>query len=205
MELFRARNTWRYCIQKQIKEIARDLRSLDEQKTQQADPNAFMKILNRRVKAPEALREHGNMLYDYVLGFQDEQTGKIRYREMALDLLTFNYDKETNEGILPRSQASISSGAYSIPGVKEVKNVFTDDYTVVNSKQVPQNQVEIIEKKLVKLNRILKSKFANKEAFQKSLTEKAGADENGNLNVDDFKSYIVDQCREELISRQVTK
>ena len=111
---------------------------------------------------------------------------------MALDLLTFNYDKETNEGILPRSQASISSGAYSIPGVKEVKNVFTDDYIVVNSKQVPQNQVEIIEKKLVKLNRILKSKFANKEAFQKSLTEKAGADENGNLNVDDFKSYIVD-------------
>jgi len=52
-------------------------------------------------------------------------------------LLAFIYDKETNEGILPRSQASISSGAYSIPGVKEVKNVFNDDYTVVNSKQVP--------------------------------------------------------------------
>jgi hypothetical protein len=31
-----------------------------------------MKVVNRRVKAPEALKEHGNMLYDYVLGFQDE-------------------------------------------------------------------------------------------------------------------------------------
>jgi hypothetical protein len=69
LELFRARNTWRYCIQKQIKEIARDLQSLDEQRTFQADPNAFMKVVNRRIKAPEALKEHGNMLYDYVLGF----------------------------------------------------------------------------------------------------------------------------------------
>lgn len=42
------------------------------------------------------------------------------------------------------------------------------------------------------MNRVLKGKFANKDAFQKSLTEKAGADENGNLNVEDFKTYIVD-------------
>lgn len=71
----------------------------------------------------------------------------------------------------------------------------------MNSKYVPQNQVEMIEKRLVKLNRVIKGKFPNKEAFQKSLIEKAGADENGNLNVDDFKSYVVDQCREELINR----
>lgn len=63
----------------------------------------------------------------------------------------------------------------------------------------------MIEKRLVKLNRVLKGKFPSKEAFQKSLIEKAGADENGNLNVDDFKAYVVDQCRDELISRQVTK
>ncbi len=100
----------------------------------QADPNAFMKVINRRVKAPEALKEHGNMLYDYVLSFQDDQTGKIRYKDMADDILTFNYDKETNEGIMPRSQASVSDGAYSIPGVKAVKNVFNDDYIVVNGR-----------------------------------------------------------------------
>jgi hypothetical protein len=58
---------------------------------------------------------------------------------MADDLLAFNYDKETNEGILPKSVASVSSGAYSIPGVQPVKNVFNDNYTVVNAKQVPQN------------------------------------------------------------------
>ena len=39
---------------------------------------------------------------------------------MADDILAFNYDQETNEGILPKSSASVSSGAYSIPGVKPV-------------------------------------------------------------------------------------
>jgi hypothetical protein len=53
---------------------------------------------------------------------------------MADDLLKFNYDRETNEGILPKSAASVSSGAYSIPGVQPVKNVFNDSYTVVNAK-----------------------------------------------------------------------
>jgi hypothetical protein len=49
----------------------------------------------------------------------------------------------------------------------------------------------MIEKRLVKLNRVLKGKFPGKDAFQKSIQEKAGADVNGNLNVDDFKAYIV--------------
>jgi len=37
------------------------------------------------------------------------------------------------------------------------------------------------------------------------LKDKTGVDVNGNLNVDDFKTFIVDQCREELIQRKVTK
>jgi len=37
------------------------------------------------------------------------------------------------------------------------------------------------------------------------LKEGAGADANGNLNVDDFKQFMVEQCREELIARKVTK
>ena len=56
---------------------------------------------------------------------------------MASDLATFNYDHETNEGILPRSSGSISSGKYSISGVATAKNIFNDDYFVVDSKQVP--------------------------------------------------------------------
>lgn len=102
----------------------------DPERSYQADPNAFMKVINRRVVVPHTLKEHQEMLYDYVQEFIDDSTGKVCYKEMANDLAHFNYDKETNEGILPKSSASISSGAYSIAGVEPKSNVFTANYIV---------------------------------------------------------------------------
>lgn len=55
------------------------------------------------------------------------------------------------------------------------------------------------------MNRILKNKYSKQDKFEQVLKDGAGADENGNLNVDDFKAFLVDQCREELIARKVTK
>lgn len=135
--MFRERNSWRNCIKKQITAIVRDLQHQEADSNFMADPNVFMKVMNRRVKVPQLLKDKTEMLYDYVLSFQDENTGKICYREMANDLNTFNFDQETNEGILPRSSGSISSGAYSIAGVQPAKNIFNSDYTVVDSKRVP--------------------------------------------------------------------
>lgn len=57
----------------------------------------------------------------------------------------------------------------------------------------------------MKINRFIKDKFVNQAAFEKNLKEKAGVDQNGNLTLDDFKAYMVDQCREELIARKVSK
>lgn len=37
------------------------------------------------------------------------------------------------------------------------------------------------------------------------MKEKAGFDANGNLSLDDFKAFVVDSCREELIARRVSK
>lgn len=159
--MFRQRNTWRDLIKKQIKEICSELQQNDTDRSHSVDPSLFMKVINKRIEVPHQLRDHTNMLYDYVLSFQDERSGKICYKEMASDLQAFNFDKETNEGILPRSAHSISDGAYSIAGVAPKRNVFNDDYLVVNSKQVPQNQVELIEKRLVKVNRFIKDKFVN--------------------------------------------
>lgn len=65
--------------------------------------------------------------------FQDEASGKIRYREMANDLRGFNYDKETNEGVIPRSANSISSGRRSYFGAIVQRNVFDDGMTVLDS------------------------------------------------------------------------
>lgn len=139
MEMFRQRNKWRDLIKKQMVDICHELRQNDKERSNQVDPNFFMKVINKRVEVPHQLRDHTNMLYDYVLSFQDKVTGKICYREMSNDLQAFNFDQETNEGILPKSAHSISDGAYSISGVQPRKTIFDDGYVVLDSKKVPQN------------------------------------------------------------------
>ena len=122
---------------------------------------------------------------------------------MSRDLQSFNYDEETNHGVLPRSEASISDGAYSLAGAEPRKNVF-DNYTILDAKRVPQNVGESIEKKLIKMNRVLQRKFPAKKDFEAALL-KHDVDKNGNLSVDELKSFVVETCREELISRDVSK
>ncbi len=175
----------------------------DEQKTNQSDPNTFIKVVRNRVKESAQIKEHQDMLYDYALQFQDPATGKIDYKRMTRDLQAFNYDEETNHGVLPRSEASISDGAYSLAGAEPRKNVF-DGYTILDAKRVPQNLGESIEKKLIKMNRVLQRKFKDRAEFETAL-RKHDVDKNGNLSVDELKAFVVETCREDLIARDVSK
>lgn len=137
LEKLRCRNMWRQCIKTNLNDITKDLLVLDKDRSYTADPRDFMKVIDRRTKISEAMKNNQNELIEYILDFQDQETGKINYNAMASDLHAFNYDRETNEGILPKSQNSITSGAYSIQGVQQQKDVFTDDYVVLNSQVVP--------------------------------------------------------------------
>lgn len=85
------------------------------------------------------------------------------------------------------------------------KTVFNADFDIYDTKRIPQNQLEQIEKRVVKMNRLMKDKFKNQDALQKCLKAQASADANNNLNVDDFKAFVVEQCRDDLIERRVNK
>jgi Ca2+-binding EF-hand superfamily protein len=176
----------------------------DADKSLTVDPNHLMRIIEKRVEVPHQLREHKDMLYDYIREFCDDQTGKIHYAVMARDLQQFNFDKETNFGIVPRSAQSISSGKHSIQAVDPKRTVFNSNFDVYDTKRIPQNQLEQIEKRVVKMNRLFRDKFKTEANLQASL-QKVPADANQNLNVDDFKAFVVEQCREELIERKVSK
>ena len=53
---------------------------------------------------------------------------------------------------------------------------------------MPQNVIENIERRLIKMNRKLKIKFnQSQEAFEKKLYEDVQADANGNISVDQLK------------------
>ena len=208
LDKLRLRNQWRACLQRNLQNITKDLLALDEDKTYMADPRDLMKVLEKRANMSTAMKydqEKRDELHEYLMMFQDEQSGKIRYTDMALDLRCFNYDMETNEGILPKTPNSISSGARSYFGAVVAKNVFNDDYVVLDSQQVPANKLEAIERHLQRVNRHLQDKFGTAEAFEKYLREKVDADKNGNISVDEFKFLIKDTLADQVIQRRLTK
>lgn len=125
---------------------------------------------------------------------------------MASDLKNFNYDMETNYGILPKSsRGSISSGRHSYFGSMAQKNVFNDDLVIVDSSKVPASKLEQIERHLVKVNRHLQDKFGSQQKFDKFLREKIDLDKNGNIDVEEMKILMRETCQEELLQRKLTK
>ena len=74
---------------------------------------------------------------------------------MAADLRGFNYNGETNEGIVPKSANSISSGRRSYFGALAHRNLLNNDMTVLDSQSVPANKLDTIERNLIRVNRFL--------------------------------------------------
>ncbi len=67
---------------------------------------------------------------------------------------------------------------------------------------MPQPQYDRIEKGLVRVSRYIKRHFAQSEHLSQRLGERGS---NGKVDVRDLKSFIVDACRDELISRDLSK
>ena len=153
------RNKWRAAIQRNLPNITKDLLVVDTEKTYSVEPKEMMKVLERRMHTTTAMQQNKEELHEYLMQFHDDKTGKISYTDMALDLRNFNYDKETNLGIMPKSQRSISSGRYSYFGNVAQKNVFNDDFTVLDSQKIPANKLDLVEKQMIKVNRHLQDKF----------------------------------------------
>ena len=208
LDKLRLRNQWRAVLQRNLQNITKDLLVVDSEKTHQADPRELMKVLEKRAQMSTSMKydeEKRSELHEYLMMFQDEQTGKIRYVDMAADLRSFNYDLETNEGILPKTPNSISSGRHSYFGAAVQRNVFNDDYVVLDSQSVPANKLEAIERHMHRVNRHLVDKFGDKAKFETYLRERVDADKSGNISVDEFKILIKDCLAEEVISRRLTK
>ena len=106
---------------------------LDTEKTYMAEPRELMRVLEHRMHTTTAMQQEKDELHEYLMMFADEASGKIKYTEMAADLRGFSYNMETNEGIIPKSANSISSGRRSYFGALVQRNVFNDDLIVLDS------------------------------------------------------------------------
>ena len=104
---------------------------MEGQDAEQVDPATLIRAIEKSVNVPHALQTNMDSLCQYMAGFQDDNTGKINYRAMAQVLENFNFKAEANE-LPPRSGNSLTSGAFSIMGAEQPRNVFDDDYIVLD-------------------------------------------------------------------------
>lgn len=176
----------------------------------------MLKVVNKRVQIPKFVttdsegREMENpnqLIVQYAQKFQGEN-GKIDYKGMIDDLMNFDYIKsQYEEGgyQVAQSHHSQRSGMTDAIDYREPKSIFDEDYIVLDQKKVPQNMIEQIENRMVKVNRRLKKQFGDQAAFEKKVKESVQADANGNVSVDHLRDFILELCEKDLIDRRIYK
>jgi hypothetical protein len=198
-----------------LKNVTNDLLRIDEKRTYTVDLNDMLKVLNRRVQIPQfvtadsegrQLKNPNSIVIKYAQKFSGEN-GKIDYKGMVDDLMNFDYIKEQydDRGSQPNSSASMRSGMTDAQNYKEPKSIFDDDYIVLDQKKVPQNMIEQIENRMIKVNRRLKMQFGDQATFEKKVKEVVESDTNGNVSVDHLRDFILDLCEKDLIDRRIYK
>lgn len=71
------------------------------------------------------------------------------------------------------------------------KTIYDDEYIVLDQKKVPQNVIESIENKMIRMNRRIKRKFGTKEKWEEEFKKEQKPDKNGNVSVDQLKDFIL--------------
>ncbi len=129
-------NQWKFFLQKNLNNIAIDLLTVDSDREYVVDVKDFMRVIERRAKIPQYLKESENkgLLHEFIGGYMDEQ-GKVDYRGLVEELRQFNYEEANNKkadsnDYLESTKASFSKTPNE---VKKRKTIFEDDYIVLDS------------------------------------------------------------------------
>jgi hypothetical protein len=181
----------------------------DFDKTYKVLYNELLQLIEKKVKAPHSVSQESEYLKEYVKRFFDKTCGKIDYRDMILDLYAFDYHKamKSEGSAVPPSHGSTrseESSQHPAP-YSEPKSMHEDDFIVLDSKKVPQNVIEKIEKRTIRMNRKLKRVFKSKEEVDKLVAEQVKPDANGNVSVDQLRDFVLSLCEEDLVSRKLSK
>lgn len=137
--------------------------------------------------------DEAQVLVQSAKGVDNQNEANLSVEEYANFLFATSEDINVNmKNLTPMGDDKIPLSKQSIRSMQptemsdfmEPPGIYEDDYTVLDQKKVPQNIIENIESKLIKMNRKLKRQFANQAAFDEELKQEVPPDKNGNVTVD---------------------
>ena len=112
---------------------------------------------------------------------------------------------EAQYGQVPPSNASMRSGVTDAIDFQPPRSIFEDDYVVLDQNKVPQNVIENIENRTVKINRKLKKIFTERAKFDEHVAANLTADPHGNVSVDQLRDFVLGLCEKELVAKTLQK
>jgi len=181
----RPMNQWRLFLQKNLNNIAMDLLTVDADRKYFVEYKDLMKVIDRRAKIPEYLKnESGDMLHEVLGNYTDPNNGRVDYRSLVEDLREFNFEQASSKDMSDAKLASLSKTPGQEP--RKRKTIFEDDYIVLDSQKVPTNVLDTIDKRLHKVTRHLRRHYGSDNKLNEAIKEATagGTEKNGNLSVD---------------------
>jgi hypothetical protein len=109
-----------------------DLLTVDADRKYFVEYKDLMKVIDRRAKIPEYLKnESGDMLHEVLGNYTDPNNGRVDYRSLVEDLRDFNFEQANSKEMSDAKLASLSKTPGQEP--KKRKTIFEDDYIVLDS------------------------------------------------------------------------
>jgi Ca2+-binding EF-hand superfamily protein len=145
----RPMNQWKFFIQKNLNNIAMDLLAVDSDRKYYVEYKDLMKVIDRRAKIPEYLKqESGDLLHEFMGQYVDHNNGHVDYRSLVEDIREFNYEQANQKGTAGGDLQETHIAAFSkTPGneTRKRKTIFEDNYIVLDSQKVPPNMLDQID------------------------------------------------------------
>jgi Ca2+-binding EF-hand superfamily protein len=192
---------FKYVLQKSLKELFKEFKEMDEEKTGEVDFKQFEKAILLKVQLPRYIKENNSL---FVNLFEDQEVndqGRINYNKFCKGLRNFRYLREADINI------DLGQGKDEPIKTEERKEEVKtgNQIHIFDIQKVPSHQLERIFTKTLKVTRILQAKFKTSESLATDLKGKVNADINGNIKSKDFEDYLLNTCKEELKKRKLSR
>jgi len=191
----------RFVLQKSLKELVKEFKEVDRNGNHEINFDDFKRIMETKVNLPEYMKEGTDVFKDFFNEFDDKKNGKANYVRIIENIKTFQYtgDSEINVDLGPETLPSHREGATLKPS--EDKKPFL----IKDIQKVPENQLQHIIDRTLRITRLLQTKYKSKEDLDKDMNEKIQPDSNGNVHAENLQKYFIDVCKNELDTRVISR
>jgi len=189
------KNQLKFVLQNNLRNLKKDFKEQNRSESHEVDFVKFKRIILNQASLPNYMKDNPEIIKEVFDEFDTNRTGKVNYHEMIQGLFNFKYTAENdiNYDLGPETE-------YDYTDLKKIRaNVKTaPSLNILDVQKIPENKMELVIDRTLKVARYLQSKYKSKAVFDKELKQNVKADSYGNVSAQALEQYFIEICKEEL-------